>query len=123
MEERQTRTVDVIATVGLDQPALVQVPVGDIPAGIPNDRVLEQRRNEVEPALVRVQLLLERSDAIPLEPLHPPREERSTGVTDCEKSRVEDPALHDDLFRRRLAISRERRQAVRWHDDSMRPRE
>ena len=101
-------------------PALVQVPVRHVDAGVAQDRVVEARRHEVEPALVGVHPAAIAEEAVAAHAIRPPVEERPASGTHRNEPGTVEPCHPEVGFARAEAVDREwLQEARREHDASL----
>ena len=87
VEEPERHTVDEIAVAVAEHLAAVQIPVGDVVAGILEDVVIEERRHEVHPPLIGEHHLRDVDQRLAPRRLPPPVEKRPRRARRPRRSR------------------------------------
>src|SRR5262249_50590942 len=116
MEEPNRGAIDLPTAVPGDRP-IRQVPPSHVQPRVPQDRMVEKRRHEIDPTLINESPQLRSDDAFPGEALGPPVEECHRAPSDRDEAKVEHARAQQEGLAGLLAIARERRERVRRPSD------
>ncbi len=123
MVEAERLPVHLVAPVGPHDLTVVEVPVRDVAAGVAEDHVLEERGDEVDPALVDEDPVLDGDEAVAGETVRPPVQERGFVAPDRDEPEVVDPRPEEHLLARQQLVAGKLVQRVRREDDPALPGE
>ena len=119
MKEPERHTVDEVAVAVVEHLTPVEIPVGDVVAGILEDVVIEKRGHEVHPALIGEHHARDIDQRLAARGLPPPVEERPRGAADGDEPEIVDPRReHEEAVDLPLVL-RERPHRVRREHDAV----
>ena len=119
VKEPQRHTINQIAATVDGQVPPVEIPIGDVVTGILEDRVLEETRHEVDPALVGEHVARHVRQRVAASDLPPPIEERPRRLTNRDEPQIVDAGSKDEEPVDLEVVARERLHRVRSQNDAM----